>query len=137
MTNCEIADNSATNWGGGIYHGNGTATITNCTIARNSTTNSCGGIFSWVALTLNNTIVAGNSAGDTPYSDIYCGGTLSGFNNLIGTGSAFTNGVNGNIVGADPGFVNAANGDCLRSVSPLATTGSTGQFCFPLVPVFA
>ena len=103
IANCTFSGNSALQ-GGGIYTSYGKLTITNCTLSVNSAFFSGGGIYifgSSTATTLNNTTIAGNMA--MPGSDIYhFSGTLTGSNNLIGSGfgqTSFVNGVNGNIVG--------------------------------------
>ncbi|MBN2293889.1 MAG: cadherin-like domain-containing protein, partial [Pirellulales bacterium] len=81
-------------------------TLTNCTLSGNSAGNDGGGIFYrgavFTAATLNNTVVAGNSASSGP--DIFIDNSaLAGSYNLIGngTGQNLINGVDGNIVGTD------------------------------------
>ena len=110
MTNCTVSANSAELIGRGGANGNpftnqlvtGTLTMTNCTVSANP---GSGLVVYFGPATLTNTIVAGNAG-----SDIFAGfvggpgadaPSLSGTNNLIGTGSAgaLTNGVNGNLVG--------------------------------------
>jgi hypothetical protein len=100
LINCTVSGNSAL---GDQYHGtgggllnNGTASATNCTISANTCGYSGGGILnsgneryanSSSALTLKNTIVAGNTvvAGNGDVNLInQNGGTFSGANNLIG-----------------------------------------------------
>ena len=130
VTNCVILENSATNYGGGIQHTSGTLTATNCTITGNFSDSYGGGIYNTGTMTINNTIVAGNTA-KTARPNI--SGTLSGGNNLIGDGTgqtALVNGVNGNLVGTTtnpiiPGFVNAAQGEYRLAVgSPAIDAGS-------------
>src|SRR5271157_1225772 len=100
MTNCTVSGNSA-DFGAGVYNGTlnnlgPTAMLTNCTVSGNS--GYLGGLSTQGApVTLTNTIVAENAG-----ADIYAAlSSLSGTNNLIGTGAAggLTNGVNGNLVG--------------------------------------
>ncbi|MGO9913133.1 MAG: beta strand repeat-containing protein, partial [Isosphaeraceae bacterium] len=75
LTNCTVSGNSAT-YGGGLYNENG-VTLTDCTVSGNSATYG-GGLFAGLgAATLNNTIVAGNTGGDTY-------GSYFGSNNFIG-----------------------------------------------------
>jgi Bacterial Ig-like domain (group 3) len=107
MTNCTVSGNSAAA-GGGMLVDYDVLTMTNCTVGNNYAYGSGGGIynFSYAGdLTLNNTIVAGNS------SDI-TGAAVAGNNNLIGTGGSagLVNGMNGNIVGvANPGLAPLGN----------------------------
>jgi hypothetical protein len=125
ILNSTIAENSNSNVGGGVHLASGSALIANTTISNNSA-NMGGGIFSFASggvevsnstitanrgymgsgiysptsLVLRNSIVANNlTPSGTPTSSDFSGaiGGGSGFN-LIGVGSGFTNGVNGNIV---------------------------------------
>jgi parallel beta-helix repeat protein len=106
MTNCTVSGNSDTGFNGCAGVANGTfsnqgptLTLTNCTITANSAGIHPveGGLLAGGPATLTNTIVAGNEGGE---GDIYAY-SLSGTNNLIGTGNAggLANGVNGNLVG--------------------------------------
>ena len=71
---------------GGIYC-YGTLTVTNSTIANNIGDGICNGVsYSFAILTLNNTIVAGNSG-----LDIYGPLQPTSSNNLIGNGTGITN----------------------------------------------
>ncbi len=150
LTNCTVSGNSAAVGGGGVYVNDGTATLTNCTISGNTAGASGGGVAVWNAysvtltnctvsgnsadgsggglknffssVTLINTIVAGNTNSVAAASDI--SGTVSGSNNLIGTGGAggLVNGVAGNIVGV----ANAL-------LAPLGNYGGPTQ-TMPLLP---
>lgn len=107
LANCTISGNSATSGGGGVLN-SGTLTLVNSTLSGNTTAGTGGGLANLAGggATLTNTIVAGNTTGVTP-SDIQNGGTLSGSNNLIGTGGSggLTTGAGGNLVGvANPGL---------------------------------
>ncbi len=99
MTNCTFVGNTAF-YGGGINNNN-VLNLTNCTITGNTAYFGGGGLRAYSsAVTLTNTIVAGNSffGGDIS-------GNVSGSNNLIGTGGSggLQNGVDGNLVGVfDP-----------------------------------
>lgn len=120
LTYCTISDNV----GGGLYDNSGTATLTDCTISGNSAQfgggvdnvggsiaalidctingNSAGrggGLSNQGTVTLVDTILAANTlTNSTNPSDI--NGTVTGSNNLIGTGGSggLVNGTNGNIV---------------------------------------
>ena len=105
MTNVTVSGNTAAASGGGIEVYAGTLGLTNVTISGNSATGSGVGAGLWNAastnVTINNTIVAGNT--DTGGASDLGGLTVSvsGFCNLIGLGGSggFVNGVNGNQVG--------------------------------------
>ena len=106
LTNCTISGNSATVGGGLSDVTGGKATLTDCTVSGNTSTSAFAGIDVAGTATLTDTIVAGNT--DTEgASDLGGPGTVSGSNNLIGTGGSggLMNGINGNIVGAaNPGL---------------------------------
>ena len=115
-----LSGNSAY-YGGAIWSHECLLTVTTSTISGNSAVTDGGGIChygSGLVITLNNTIVAGNTAnvfGPDIYSDDHnYGGIFTGSHNLIGDGSGqtFENGTDGNIVGTtespiDPLFVRA------------------------------
>jgi len=145
LTGCTLNDNRATTSGGGIVNF-GTLTLTNCTVSGNSTSTFGGGIFTQTALTvinstivlnqasgggggiyntvtgtvtLNNTIVAGNTLDGSTANDIVksSSATVSGSHNLIGdAGNAggLTNGTNGNLVGV--------NGSGTRAIATIINT---------------
>ena len=106
MTNCTVSGNSAAA-GGGMLVDYDIVSMINCTVSSNTASGNAGGIYNYSyagTTTLYNTIVAGNG------SDIT--GTVSGTNNLIGTGGSggLVNGVGGNIVGvANPGLAPLGN----------------------------
>ena len=101
MTNVTVSNNSAL-YDGGLALSYGTETLTNVTISGNTASGQEGGLYSGSgnSLTLNNTIVAGNTVANAP-RDISGVTSVSGSNNLIGTGGSggLVNGTNGNIVG--------------------------------------
>ncbi|MBX7220780.1 MAG: right-handed parallel beta-helix repeat-containing protein [Blastocatellia bacterium] len=108
LTNCTVSNNSASSGtGGGLYCNSGsTVTLTNCTVSNNSASPGGGGGLNNIGTpTLNNTIVAQNTASNNSNIQGTVGGTSSF--NLIGVGGTggLTNGVNGNQVGvAAPGL---------------------------------
>ena len=73
LNNCTFTLNAAVRMGGGIYHYNNTLKVNNCTITGNTAGSSSGGggIFNTLALTLKNSIVAGNSSNIIPSSSRY------------------------------------------------------------------
>ena len=98
LTDCTVSGNSASA-GGGVSN-EGSVTLSDCTLSANSATTGGGlGTFRGT-VTLTGTIVAGNTLTAGGASDIG-GGTVSGSDNLIGTGGAgrLSNGVAGNLVG--------------------------------------
>jgi CSLREA domain-containing protein len=83
LANDTISTNSAENFGGGFYCGAGApATFTNVTLADNSATTTGGGIFAGCAVTLQNTIVANNTAGTNGDCEPDGGGITSAGNNI-------------------------------------------------------
>jgi parallel beta-helix repeat protein len=107
LTNCTIAGNTSGGDGGGVANAaTGSAVLIDCTVSGNSSATAAGGVYLAGAGTLENTIVAGNTASGDP-SDIGGTGGASGSNNLIGTGGSdgLTTGGIGNIVDvANPGL---------------------------------
>jgi hypothetical protein len=112
LTNCTIANNTATRYGlgggqaGGIFANSGsTLYLTNCTVSGNTATGNPsggggGGLQLGGTVHLINTIVAGNTT-DGAGPDISGTGVSDGYNLIrIGNGSSgFTNGVNHDLVG--------------------------------------
>jgi parallel beta-helix repeat protein len=129
LTNCTVSGNTAGNYGGGLNFYYGSATLTNCTVSGNTAANGGGGLYAFNnyysvfgALTLTNTIVAGNTNTSAAASDIT--GSAAGTNNLIGTGGSggLVNGAGGNLVGV----ANAL-------LAPLGNYGGPTQ-TMPLLP---
>jgi len=112
LTNCTIANNTATDNGlgggraGGIFANSGsTLYLTNCTVSGNTATGNPsggggGGLQLGGTVHLANTIVAGNTT-DGAGPDISGTGVSDGYNLIrIGNGSSgFSNGVNHDLVG--------------------------------------
>jgi hypothetical protein len=122
LSDCTFANNQGIT-GGGIYTQNATVTIVDCTVAFNSTgpAGKGGGISidSGSIVTLQNTLVAGNSAPNTP--DI-SGLVSGGDHNLVGNGNGsagLINGVNGNQVGTPSQPIDA------KLAQPLINGGQT------------
>jgi hypothetical protein len=103
LSNVTISGNEAGKQGGGI-HNTGELTVNNTTIYNNTTEGSGGGIFSTTsssAVTIQNTIVAGNNALVSGVDLV--GGFTSGGHNLIGSSESatgFADGFKGDIVGS-------------------------------------
>ena len=97
LTDCTVSGNNGYLYVGGVVTRYGILTLTNCTVSDNTTYSVVCRLglirYGYSTTTLNNTIVAGNTGG---FQDVI--GNMSGSNNLIGTGSDFMNGVDGNIV---------------------------------------
>jgi hypothetical protein len=121
MTGCTVSGNSAGTVGGGVYVNYGSATLTDCTISGNSDSRGAGLQVYYATVVVVNCTISGNSAVEYGGSGVqnYSGqvsltntivaanpggdieGTVSGNNNLIGTGGSggLVDGVDGNIVG--------------------------------------
>ena len=123
VVNSTLSGNSTLYYGGGICNYVATLKLTNSTISDNTSRDysngAGGGIYSGdstSSATLNNTIVAGNTAayGD----DIYCyEGGLYGSHSFIGNGSsqsALTNGYNGNQIGSTYYPIDPMLGDLIQ-----------------------
>jgi hypothetical protein len=127
LTNSTIANNAASQAGGGIVNV-GVLTAVNDTIAYNTTaTGSGGGVYApFGTTTLDNTIIALNTIGTgttATASDIAGNVSLLSANNLIGSGSGgLTSGTAGNLIGvANPGLgVLASNGGPTQTIALLA-----------------
>src|SRR5262249_34524248 len=93
--------------GGAIsVNGGASATLLNSTLSGNTVSGEGGGLYSDGTVTLNNSIVGGNTLADgTTPSDLAggAGGAAASSHNLIGPGGSggLADGVNGNIVVAD------------------------------------
>jgi hypothetical protein len=112
MSNSTFSGNISNNSGGALLlGGTATANLTNVTLTDNTADNDADGsgdgggiaIVGAAAVTLNNTLVAGNSDASPASQAPDIAGTLAaGGNNLVGNGSGLTglvNGSNGNRVG--------------------------------------
>ena len=113
VSNSTFANNSANNLynGGGVIAGGSPLTITNCTIVDNS-----GGGISDGNITINNTIVAGNTGYDIS-------GQITGDNNLIGNGTGITNLPlnSSNLVGTTANPINPMLGSLQNNGGPTET----------------
>jgi hypothetical protein len=123
LTNCTISGNHA-GYGAVYTRNNGAASLTNCTVSGNSGNEFqlCGGVYSgfgYSTITLQNTIVAGNTTNDV---GIFGGGTLvSNGNNLIGN----TSGLSFLFIGSD---LTGTSAHPLNAVlAPLSNYGGTTQ----------
>ncbi len=89
LTDCTVSGNTAPS-SAGLSLAYGTNTLVNCTVSANTATASqrglAAGLNSFGAMTLENTIVAGNT-GPSGASDLGGRGTASASNSLVGTGS--------------------------------------------------
>ena len=114
LESCVIRDNSAGNEGGGIYNGSKELTLRNCTISENSAPGG-GGICCFGAVTMENTKISGNHAGDV-------GGGIDAHGTLNVTGGEFS----GNS-GGDAGGIYISGGTItLTNVSIHDNWGSGG-----------
>ncbi len=121
------ADNSGANSGGGIYVGAGRATIISSTITGNSvkSTGSAGGVRNdgATSVTIQDTIVAGNSGTSSAKADVSGAFTSSSYN-LIGDGTGstgLTNSSTGNIVGTSGSPIDAKLGPLQNNGGPTQT----------------
>jgi len=110
LTNVTVSGNTAASSGGGVnlnVTDQATATFTNSTITANTTPfGGGGGVFTSARITLNNTLVAGNTTAGQPNDIFNFGATpVAGSNNLVGSGATaggLLDGQNGNRTGVDP-----------------------------------
>jgi len=126
LTNVTISGNSASH-GGGVQVWEGAALLTNVTISGNTARDDGGGFF--VSgygghATMTNTIVTGNTVGVNANDIQHPWTSISGSNNLIGTGGSggLVNGVDENLVGVSNVLL-----------APLGFYGGTTQ-TMPLLP---
>jgi hypothetical protein len=133
LTNSTVSGNTTTNnAGGGVYLQESSALLIHVTVAGNTATGSGGGGMvvansSGIELTLNNSIIAGNSG--SPGADIwYFGGTINTIGvNLIGNNGTVTArfptgapNANGDLAGVPPRLAPLANyGGLTRTMPPL------------------
>ncbi|MDR0872728.1 MAG: YDG domain-containing protein, partial [Prevotellaceae bacterium] len=130
LTNVTIVKNNA-QAGGGIYIIGGSPTLTNVTINRNTSEGSSGGIYNGSSsLTLNNTIVWGNTSwyGSTAQSNIYLNTPTCNYSLIEGLNPAGTGNLNGTTVN-NPQFVDASTGDYrLQPTSPAINAGNNALY---------
>ena len=136
LTNCTISGNTSQDKGGGIYdsgqddggiYDSGPLTLTNCTISGNTSQDEGGGIYidtelmpngNPESITLNNTIVAGNTS--TSDNDVYGYLNPTSAYNIIGDGSGVSPIASSNLIGTTADPINPMLG-------PLANNGGPTQ----------
>jgi hypothetical protein len=132
ITNCLITGNQGELGAGVSCQWHSDATLTNCTIADNSATKYGGGVYSkkYSDVTLNNSILWGNSASwdgnqvfiyniNAPVTLNYCD-FANGEDDIGGSNRLTEN----NCIHSDPEFVDAGNGDYhLQGYSPCIDAG--------------
>lgn len=98
MTNCTISDNSAFNRGGGVInYDTSNLTVTHCTITGNAAGTQGGGVWNTASLTLDSTLISGNTA-PTAREIFLTTGTIAANNfNLFGSNG------NSGVTGFQPG----------------------------------
>jgi hypothetical protein len=129
LNNCTLSGNSATQ-GGGIFNIGGNATLTTSTLSGNTASNLGGGVdnFLYSTLTMNNTLVAGNTGSDPDIAAFAAIASTSSFN-LIGDGagvSGISDGSQGNQIGSNGNVINPL-------LAPLGNFGGPTQ-TMPLLP---
>lgn len=129
-----VSENTANGSGGGIYnHNNGQTELTNCTIGNNTAPNGAGIYNSATELTINNSILWGNS----PTQIINASGTpLFIYNSDIQGGIAdITDSSGNNNIETDPLFVDQNNTSnyLLTPLSPCIDTGSNALLPLPIL----
>jgi hypothetical protein len=99
ISSSTISGNSASDRAGGIFNGSGgTLTLSHSTVSGNTAKNKSGGIGAYAAATLNHTIVAGNTRGESDPSDVK-GSVALGFSLLgVDTGATIIDN-GGNLIG--------------------------------------
>ncbi len=124
FSNCSFANNYAGGGGGAIWNQAGDSlNVDNCTIATNSAASGTGGgIWNQGTLTLSNTIVAENTAGQSG-RDVNNAGVVNAEHDLIGNGtdSGITKAQGGNIVGKGKKELNPLLGPLKDNGGPTAT----------------
>jgi len=101
VINSTISGNTATGTGAGVW-GGGNINISNSTVAYNTSDYKAGGIYiNNNALNLTSSIVSNNAATFDPDISRYNTPTITASNSLVATGTAVSDGVDGNIVGQE------------------------------------
>ncbi|MEM6329508.1 MAG: choice-of-anchor Q domain-containing protein, partial [Planctomycetota bacterium] len=122
VVNSTFSGNQALIGGGLMFSGPSTASITNSTITLNHGSQSVGGLwnrFGNAAITLHNTIVAGNLSGQAPQSDVVNAVGVASSHNVIG--HAYNTGLQGGVLG------NQLIGSASPGLDPLADNGGPTQ----------
>jgi hypothetical protein len=132
LSNSTLSGNTARGVGAGLFNEGGSATLTNATLTANRANSDgdafggSGGLFSFGgALTLHNTLVAGNFRGTGTARDDLTGpvATASSYN-LVGDGTdleGISNNVNGNQVGTFATPIDPKLGPLQNNGGPTAT----------------
>ncbi|MDG2124544.1 MAG: choice-of-anchor Q domain-containing protein, partial [Verrucomicrobiales bacterium] len=128
LVNCTLTGNSSSMEGGAILNNAPNLTLTHCTLSGNTangyslgTGSAGGGIFSYSTLTLDNTIISGNSA--TLGSDI----AIFGSSNVTRVGSNLVQSISrGNLVGT------GSISDAKPQLAPLGNYGGPAPVMPPL-----
>ena len=139
-----VYGNSASNGGGlanGIATGGGpVCRVSDCTVANNVATGFGGGIYNQATMAVYNTILAGNSAAAGPDLENANGAAISGTNNLVqnplGT-VGFTDGNQGNIVGHPALLATFGNWGGTTQTIPVQTTSPAVNAGGPLTRLTA
>ena len=124
LTRCTLSGNSAATGGGAIDNFNGTLTLTDCTILGNSTPGNGGAVYDFGTATLTHSTVSGNSSSQSTGGGVYVGtGKALTLNNSIVAGNSLTGGGTGaDIRNNGTATVNGAN--IVQSFAGTAASGT-------------
>lgn len=121
LTHCTFSGNSANRVGGAIFNNQGTCEVNHCSLSGNSARLNGGGIWFRLALTLSNSLIAGNAASIGP--DIY-----QSSESVTPTGVNFIGNLAGSGLTASPTVI---TGDA--RLSPLGHFGGPVPTLHPLI----
>jgi hypothetical protein len=129
LNNCTIVSNYARYGGGFENDGGGTLTLNNCTVAGNFATNDGGGILNFFTLNLSNCTVVGNQAFSGGGISIDANGTLSLNNSIVaGNTATFEPQISGGISSSTGVNITSSN----PMLAPLGDYGGPTQTMPPL-----